>query len=143
MGFYTGADQPTMTVYHNPDRAGSILHKRWQPAIQKKQTFYTYPLLAIIVLVYHVWGMATVTPLVYSPSTLITTPTMVQLLPNESQVHGQLAAEVMFQAAKNLLLQTASYSTLLPREVTSALQAPGAPSAPGNLQLTVWSWRRC
>lgn len=78
-------------------------------------------MLAILVLVYYVWGTATATPLVSSQVSPIIAPRMVQLQPSASQHHGQSSIEVILQAAENLFLQIASYSILLPRETTSAL----------------------
>lgn len=112
--------QLDMTVHHNPDRHGSILRARRQHAIKRKQTFCTYPILAILLLVYHVWGMATATPLVCRQVSPSIAPRVVQLQPSTLQHPGPSSIEVILHVAENLLLQTAGYSILLPRETTSA-----------------------
>ena len=110
------AGEVTLTVCHkshNPDRQGSILGNRRRQAIKRKQKVYTYPVLAIILLVHHVWGMSTVIQ-----STPITARSVPQPLPDTGNIHSQPA--ILFQAAEKFLVEVAHQSVFLPQETASA-----------------------
>ena len=91
-----------------------MLGDRRRHAIIKKQMSHTYPILTILLLVHHVWGLSSA--LQFSLNTPHTVP---HTVPDSGKTHMQPGLEVIFKAAEKLLRQTACQSVLFPRENTS------------------------
>lgn len=104
-----------MKVRQKTDK-GSTLGSRRRHAIIKKQQTCTYPILSIILLVHHVWGLSSAVPFSLDTAHMVPPPML-----NAGKTHMQPRLEIIFKAAEKLLRQTACQSVFLPRETTSAL----------------------
>ena len=109
--------QPRLGKHH------SVLGMRRQNAMMKKQKLFTYPVLGIIMLVHHVWGLSSACQ--FGINTVHKAP---QPMPGAGETHVHPGLEVMFKAAEKLLQQTARQSILLPRESTSSFLLMHMPS---------------
>lgn len=113
----------SMTVQPRLGKHTSVLGTRRQNAMMRKQRLVTYPILALFMLVHHVWGLSS------ACHCSITTVNIVpQPMPGAGETHVQPALEVMFKAMEKLLQQTAGQSVLLPRQSTSSLLLMHMPS---------------
>ena len=104
----------SMTVRQKSDKQSSMIGARRRHAIIKKQKSCTYPILTIILLVHHVWGLSSA--LQFSLNTAHMVP---QTMPHAGKTHMQPGLEAIFKAAEKLLQQTACQSVFFPRETTS------------------------